>query len=159
MNTQVILWKKIYLKQLNKIENELICQQLLLTEHGEEPQRTNQQQFIPIPYRLNNNRQVKRILKKSNYKKAYKRAPTIYNILRNDKDKYDDQYKSGIYKIPLVDLNTRQNKAYISATGRNFKDRIKEHKDDIKKANLTTALAAYAYESNVDYYITGIKLK
>lgn len=57
--------------------------------------------------------------------------------------------KSRVYQVEIDNLDNGQREVYIEATARNLEDRIAEHKIDIKKANLTTALARRAYECNL----------
>lgn len=47
--------------------------------------------------------------------------------------------------------NTKhQKEVYIGTTGRNLKQRLKEHIEDIRKGKLTTALARRVYEHDID---------
>lgn len=88
-------------------------------------------------------------MKKGNKKPAYKRPPTIFNLLRNVKDNYSQGERTGIYSIPLQNLDNGTEELYIGATCRNVKKRISEHKRDVKNASFTTALVKRAYEGNV----------
>lgn len=98
---------------------------------------------------MRTSRTVRRILRKTKKKPAYKRGRTIFEALRNVKDRYSKEENSGIYKIPLQDNDENKEKIYIGATARNLKDRLKEHKQNISAGNLTTALSRRAYEANV----------
>lgn len=65
------------------------------------------------------------------------------------KDRYSRLEKSGIYQIPLRNIDRQKDEVYIGATSRNLKDRLQEHESDIKKGLLSTALARQAYEQNI----------
>lgn len=72
-----------------------------------------------------------------------------WEILRNVKDTYNHEERTGIYNIPLQNVDNGTEELYIGATCKNLKERLAEHKRDIKNANLMTALVKSAYESNV----------
>lgn len=55
-----------------------------------------------------------------------------------------------VYKVPLRNLDDNQLEVYIGATARNFKDRILEHKDNVHKGDLYTALTQRVYEKNAN---------
>lgn len=65
------------------------------------------------------------------------------------KDNYGQKECTELYQIPLENLDSGQRENYIGATARNLKDRIDEHKRDIRKGILTTALVKRAYVCNV----------
>lgn len=102
-----------------------------------------------IPDTLRGYKIVERLLKINEKKPAYKRPKTIFNTLKNVKDKYGQEECTGVYEIPLVNLDKQRNEVYIRATKRNLRERLKEHERDIKNGVLTTALAKRAYECNV----------
>lgn len=80
-----------------------------------------------------------------------KREPMVFDLLRNDKDKKQENSKSGVYQIPMNSNGTEEEKEfYIGITERCLEDRIKEHKYDIKNGNMKTALAKKFYESSID---------
>lgn len=79
---------------------------------------------------------------------TFRRAPTIFNLLRNDKSIRSNDFKSGVYKIPVQNFEDNRTKTYIGATARNFKERLTEHKENISKRNLNTALAVRVYEKD-----------
>lgn len=83
---------------------------------------------------------VRRILKKTKRKPAYKRGQTIFQALRNVKEKYSAEKNSGIYRIPLENIDESRTEVYIGATTRNLKDRIQEHKRDIGQGNVQTGI-------------------
>lgn len=93
---------------------------------------------------------VKEVLKLNSKKPVYRRPNTVANMLKNVKDRYHNLERSGIYQIPLRNIDKKRDEVYIGATSRNLKDRLLEHKSDIKKGNLNTALARRAYEQNIE---------
>lgn len=101
----------------------------------------NPSNYLPILYHLKNLRVVKTITKKRNKKLAAHRDPTLFNLLRNDKDPLQQSEKNGGYRIPTKDAQTQEEAAYIGVTARNLKKGVEEHKKDISQAKLTTVLA------------------
>lgn len=91
-------------------------------------------EYKMVPHQLTGFRNVKNILKKNNKKPAYKRPPTIFELLRNVKDNYTQLEKTGVYSIPLKNLDDNPEELYIGATSRNLKERLSEHERDIKNA-------------------------
>lgn len=88
----------------------------------------------------------------------FHRAPTIFDVICNDKSKRHDDFKTGVYKVPLKNLVDNQLETYIGATARNFKHRIREHKDSICRGNLCTALVQRVFEKNVEVLWQGAKV-
>lgn len=99
---------------------------------------------------MRNIKSVNNVLKKLNKKPAYRRPKTVFGMLKNVKDSYAEKQKSGVYQVEMNNLDSGQREVYIGATVRNLEDKIAEHKRDIKKGNLTTALARRAYECNLE---------
>lgn len=121
-------------------------------------QSQNTRTYNVIPYRLHNNTAMKSSIKAANVVSAFKRAPTIFNILCNDKTKRGEGFRTGIYKVPLINLEDNQFEVYIGATAGNLKDRISEHKNNVRKGELCTALALRAYEKSVDIFWKDAKI-
>lgn len=90
---------------------------------------------------LGNYKTVKNLLKKNRKNPAFKRGNTIWSRLRNVKDIYNKEEQTGVYEIPIMNNTKHQKEVYIGTTGRNLKQRLKEHIEDIRKGKLTTALA------------------
>ncbi|XP_023216490.1 uncharacterized protein LOC111619075 [Centruroides sculpturatus] len=83
----------------------------------------------------------------ANYKNTnivYKRASTLYTLLRNDKEKINDKEQAGVYAIPYKNDQLEIDKEYIGVTNRNLSVRIKEHKYDVAKSRYATALSKIA---------------
>lgn len=91
----------------------------------------------------------KKIAKLKRKKIASVRTPTIFDILRNEKDPRNVMEKAGVYKIPVEDSSTRQQMSYIGVTTRTLKQRVHEHKNNIAKGNVSTALANGAYSKDL----------
>lgn len=105
-----------------------------------------------LPYKLHANYTVKKTLKSTDRSHTFKRSPTIFNLLRNDKDKRTEEYKSGVYKIPLRNIDDNCTEVYVGATSRNFRERLIEHKSNISKGNFVTALAQEPTKSTLTLY-------
>ncbi|XP_023240139.1 uncharacterized protein LOC111638620 [Centruroides sculpturatus] len=75
---------------------------------------------------------------------VYKRAPNIYRLLRNDKDKVGMKEKAGVYRIPFENQQLGVAKDYVGVTTRNLGVRIKEHMYDVSKGHNNTILAIMA---------------
>lgn len=78
------------------------------------------------------------------------RAVNIFKTLRNDKDPISVLNRSGVYHIPLPQFNNTGPSGYIGSTRRAFINRIKEHKIDIQKKKVTTAMAKYCAENSIE---------
>lgn len=101
---------------------------------------------------------VRSSLKSANNASIFRRAPTIFNVICNDKTKRSNDFKTGVYKVPLRNLDNNQLETYIGATACNFKHRILEHKDNIRKGDFCTALAQRVYEKNTEVLWQGAKV-
>lgn len=93
---------------------------------------------------------VKRIAKKEGRTLAQRRAPTIFNLVCNDKDRLTQMERSGVYSIPIEDVVTEEKAAYVGVTSRTLATRIDEHRRDVRKGNINTALAMEAYARDLD---------
>lgn len=86
------------LENLNKRNVDIIQQQKTLTDISAD---TQQDQYIKIPFIMNNFKTVRNIIKKHNKKVFLVRALTVFNLLRNEKDKKLEMTKQWVYKIPI----------------------------------------------------------
>lgn len=93
--------------------------------------RNNRDNFLSVPYNLKNLQVVKSIAKKTKKDLATRRAPTQFNLIRNEKDPLKPQDKYGVYKIPVIDNSSYDRQAYIGVTDRNLSKRLTEHRRDI----------------------------
>lgn len=142
------MWN-VYMKEKAKFETSAS-----LTDHHElatsnEVTQDSSDRF-PIPFRLHNYRTIRQALKSNNMSCTFKRATTVFSLLCNDKDRRAEGFKSGVYKIPLHNVDDNRSEVYVGATARNFKDRLNKHKDSITKGNLVTVLAQRAFEKDVN---------
>ncbi|XP_023239389.1 RNA polymerase I-specific transcription initiation factor RRN3-like [Centruroides sculpturatus] len=72
---------------------------------------------------------------------AFRRCPTIFNLLRNGKDPPNPIRRPGIYSIPMKDNRCDRDLIYIGSTKRSMGVRIQEHLADIRHGRTSTALA------------------
>ncbi|XP_023223630.1 uncharacterized protein LOC111624892 [Centruroides sculpturatus] len=90
-----------------------------------------------------------KIAKKRQISIAYRRCPTIFNILRNGKDPPNPSRRPGVYSVPLRDNRFDRDLIYIGSTKRSIGVRIQEHKADIRHGRTSTALATYATDPGI----------
>lgn len=133
-------------KVLNQVKSKITKS---ANRAGDNPDNI-QQHYTSIPYHLKNVNIVKKTIKNKNKCIATKRNPTVFNILRNEKDRLKDWERSGVYKIPINDLQHNKETAYVGVTVRPLAKRINEHKNDIKTAKMSTSLAQEAYDNNIE---------
>ncbi|XP_023232908.1 uncharacterized protein LOC111632647 [Centruroides sculpturatus] len=95
---------------------------------------------------------VKKVTRDKDVRIVYKRNPTVYRLLRNDKGNYERSAMAGVYSIPLKDRRFNTNLVYIGATLRNLKKRIAEHKQSVNKNIDSTVLAAFAKQQNIEVF-------
>ncbi|XP_067135129.1 uncharacterized protein [Centruroides vittatus] len=115
----------------------------LTTTHTKKRNLLNTEEFTLMDYRAALSGIYRRIGNATNKRIIYKRSPTIYQLLRADKDPPDTNSLPGVYKIPITDAR-RQNKLfYIGATRRSLKERLAEHQRNIRNEQPCTALATY----------------
>lgn len=74
---------------------------------------------------------IKKEAAKFNLRIPIKPNPNIFQRIRNEKEIVNNHETAGIYKINFTDENGKQG-SYIGMTKRKIKQRIKEHKDDIR---------------------------
>ncbi|XP_023211828.1 uncharacterized protein LOC111614694 [Centruroides sculpturatus] len=98
------------------------------------------------------------VAKRRNVNIAYKRGPTIFDILRNGKDPPDPIKSPGIYRIPVRDDRFGRDLVYIGSTKRSMGVRISEHKADIRHNRATTSLSVYASDPDITVDFAGAKL-
>lgn len=113
----------------------------MTNEQAPTPDQQTTPQYETIPDSMRGLRTIRNIIRKTKTKPAFRRGPTVFQALKNIKDKYNPGQETGVYRIPLNNNNTDTAEVYIGATRRNLIDRIEEHKRDIKQDKLTTALS------------------
>ncbi|XP_067131221.1 uncharacterized protein [Centruroides vittatus] len=87
----------------------------------------SKEEYIMMEYNASLSNNFLSIGKAKNKRIVYKRIPTIYQLLRSDKDEADRNTLPGVYKIPVTDLRRHNKLMYIVATGRSIKARLAEH--------------------------------
>ncbi|XP_023244169.1 uncharacterized protein LOC111642120 [Centruroides sculpturatus] len=128
------------------------CRKCTLTaEIAANPQRDNPAR-IPITYNPHLKTVHRKIAKERGIRLVYKRCTTIFRILRNDKDPPDHTRLPGIYSIPLRDNRQNAELLYIGSTKRFLNTRLHEHQADIRHGRLTTALATYASDPEIEVH-------
>ena len=80
--------------------------------------------YVPVPYIPGTSERLRRIFKKFDIKIAHKPSNTIKSKICHLKDKRKNLDKAGV--IYQIDCNQCQAK-YIGETGRQVRDRMKEH--------------------------------
>ncbi|XP_023244520.1 uncharacterized protein LOC111642404 [Centruroides sculpturatus] len=120
------------------------------TESKERNVRVNREEFTILEYRAQLNNIYKRIGAATNKKIIYKRNSTVYQMLRTDKDEIDGNLLPGVYRIPITDTRRQKELFYIGATRRSLKERIIEHKRNIRNEQPATALATYILADPTD---------
>ncbi|XP_023221947.1 uncharacterized protein LOC111623564 [Centruroides sculpturatus] len=105
--------------------------------------RNKREEYTMMEYRAQLNNIYKRIGAATKKKIIYKRNPTVYQMLRTDKDEVDGNLLPGVYRVPITDKRRQKELFYIGATGRSLKERMIEHKRNIRNEQPVTALATY----------------
>ncbi|XP_023238098.1 uncharacterized protein LOC111636940 [Centruroides sculpturatus] len=100
--------------------------------------------IVEWKYPLNVEGIMEELCKYKSTRSIYKRAPNIYKLLRNDKDKIGMKEKAGVYRIPFENQQLGVEKDYVGVTTRNLAVRLKEHMYDVSKGNNNTILAIMA---------------
>lgn len=93
---------------------------------------------------------VRRIARNINRRLTSYRDPTVFNLLRSDKEPIQQQERTRVYRIPIDNIRTQEEASYIGVTVRNLKKRLYEHKENIRQGKLTTALATEAYSEDLN---------
>ncbi|XP_067120956.1 uncharacterized protein [Centruroides vittatus] len=120
--------------------------------HSRRIKKNEQKERIVLNYIPFLNKVTKKVARKRNFRIVYRRNPTVYKLLRNDKERYRYDTLTGVYSIPLRDKRFNSDLVYVGATMRNLKKRIEEHKYAVNKNVDSTVLAAFAKEQDVTVY-------
>ncbi|XP_067130494.1 uncharacterized protein [Centruroides vittatus] len=113
-------------------------------QHRTEQKKTVVMDYIPFIKSI-----VKKVSKERNLRIIYRRNPTVYRLLRNDKRKEKPNELTGVYSIPIRDQRFKSDLVYIGATLRGLQQRIKEHKQSVKRTVDSTVLAAFAKQQEI----------
>lgn len=82
----------------------------------------------------------RKIEKAAGKRLAFTIRNTVFNITRNDKDRWKPMNIPGVFKIKIDNRDTKREELYIGST-RSIKRRLQEHKADQEKAKGSMALA------------------
>lgn len=128
----------------NIIDKLLIRKQFNLTLKSVYPLDVtkNNSKFKCLTYFGPPTEKVSAYLKKLGLNIAYRTNNSLGKILKNNKDKTDQNNKSGVYKLTCGSCP----KIYIGQTGRNFKKRISEHKNSYIKNKTDSTYACHLIE-------------
>ncbi|XP_067133748.1 uncharacterized protein [Centruroides vittatus] len=113
---------------------------------------------LPITYNPYVCKVYGEIAKKQQMQIAYRRGPTIAEILKNCKDPPDPNRMYGVYSIPLRDNRWQRELVYIGSTKRSLKTRLKEHQADLQHRKLNTALSIYASDQDINAELDKAKI-
>lgn len=82
---------------------------------------------------------LRSILEPKNVYVVSKKSNTLYGTLRTTKNTKEKTDTLGVYKVPLE--REGQNTAYIGRTQKSIKERLNQHKDNIRNGNCATSLS------------------
>ncbi|XP_023243403.1 uncharacterized protein LOC111641462 [Centruroides sculpturatus] len=116
----------------------------LVDWHNERTEDPEDIERIPITFNPYVRSIYDKITKKCQIRIAYRRCPTIFNILSNGKDPPNPSRRPRVYSVPLRDNRFDRDLVYIGSTKRSIGVRMQEHQADICHGRTSTALATYA---------------
>ncbi|XP_023214537.1 uncharacterized protein LOC111617489 [Centruroides sculpturatus] len=119
---------------------------------NQQPPEIEQRKNVVINYFPFLNKIIRKVANKNKLRIIYRRNPTVYRLLRNDKKKDNRNSLTGIYSIPIKDRRFNTNLVYVGATMRSLRQRLKEHKYSMDKNIDSTVLAAFAKKQDVTVY-------
>jgi len=100
--------------------------------------------YVRIPYIGQVSLKVGRFIENTTGKKvSYSSSTNLGRSLINCKDEVMKNRKSGVYRVNCNDCNV----CYIGQTGRNFKDRLNEHRRAIGKEDSRSVFANHLYST------------
>ena len=112
------------LKQINKVSQATLNQR----NNSQVPPPNANLKYIPVPYVHGVSERLGRMFKKFDRKIVHKPTNTIKNQLCHLKDRRKNVDKAGVvYQLDCTQCTAK----YIGETGRQAKDRMKEHQKDI----------------------------
>ena len=115
----------------------------------------NNSPFISAPYIKGTSERVARILKQYNIKLAHKPTRTLKHELCHLKDKRLTQDAAGvIYRLDCNDCDA----VYVGETGRQVKDRMREHQSDILKAKPVSKVYSHVNASGHSFDFQNVRI-
>ena len=102
--------------------------------------------YVTLPYIKGTTEAISRVLNKAGFKVAMKPCRTLRQELVAPKDKVSLLDKAGVvYQIPCGDCSA----SYIGHTGKNLRDRVKQHKATTDKGKTNdSAIAEHSWSSH-----------
>ncbi|XP_067127313.1 uncharacterized protein [Centruroides vittatus] len=100
--------------------------------NNEREEKGEKEEFTIMEYRTQLSNIYRRIGVEKNKKIGYRRNPTVFQLLRNDKAPIDRMKVPGVYRIPVQDKRRNTELYYIGATKRSLAVRIEEHKRSVR---------------------------
>lgn len=101
--------------------------------------KSNKIEYKTLTYNGDITDKVNKLLKKQNFKVAYRTNNKLGTLIKNNKNKTGKNQKCGVYKLKCGSCS----KIYIGQTGRSFGKRIKEHKTSFNKKHSNSHYAIH----------------
>ena len=115
----------------------------------------NNSKYISAPYIHGTSERVARVLIKHNINLAHKPIRTLKNELCHVKDKRTVENKAGVvYKLGCNDCDA----VYVGETGRQVKDRMREHQNDIVKAKSVSKVFNHVDQTGHSFDFDNVKV-
>jgi hypothetical protein len=112
---------------------------------NEEEQKEEQRRWYGIESAGEISNKIRRILRREGIKTYKKGGEKILDIVRNKKKKSKDAKQKGvIYQVPCEECD----RVYIGETKKRLKDRLRQHKDDVRLKRDTNAIYKHVMESD-----------
>lgn len=101
-------------------------------------------QYTKIPYVGDISLQIGRIIERSTGKLvSFSTISNLGKTFINCKDRVENSRRSGVYQLDCIDCNV----VYIGQTGRNFKERMNEHRRAVGNENCNSAFSEHLHTS------------
>ncbi|XP_023211868.1 uncharacterized protein LOC111614732 [Centruroides sculpturatus] len=84
-----------------------------MQKRNRQQRATELRERIVINYHPSLNKIIKKVARNRNVKIIYRRNPTVYKLLRNDKKRYERNNMTGVYSIPMKDHRFNSDLVYI----------------------------------------------
>ncbi|XP_065368892.1 uncharacterized protein LOC135961324 [Calliphora vicina] len=142
--------------------NNLINKVLKYEKQQKNPNTEEEKVFYSVPFipKLTETKTMKRMITEKTTTIAYKSNMTLRHLFTNNKTKIDKLKSDNVVYEIKCDGNERErcNLVYIGTTKRMLGTRVNEHKTDIEKGKITTALSLQVKECNHKMDFDNIKI-
>ncbi|XP_065362047.1 uncharacterized protein LOC135955617 [Calliphora vicina] len=142
--------------------NNLINKVLKYEKQQKNPNTEEEKVFYSVPFipKLTETKTMKRMITEKTTTIAYKSNMTLRHLFTNNKTKIDKLKSDNVVYEIKCDGNERErcNLVYIGTTKRMLGTRVNEHKTDIEKGKITTALSLHVKECNHKMDFDNIKI-